>query len=173
MIVIDPSKGGEDIGVVGNGIIEKDFNLLISQYIYERLKQLNADVKIIRENDDTLSNDERVNKILNSYGDNNKVVALSNRLSNSGNDVEIIYALRNNDTLAKSISDNLKNNNINVNKYYQRRAEDDTSKDYNPIQRNTGSIETIIVDYGNVNNISEANNLKNNYKTYAERIIKA
>ena len=173
MIVIDPSKGGEDVGVVGNGIIEKDFNLLISRYIYDRLNELGADVKIIRTSDETLSNTERANKIINSYGNNSKVVALSNRLSNSENDVEIIYALRNKDTLAKSIKDNLENSNIRVNKYYQRRNENDTSKDYNPIQSLTGSIETIIVDYGNVNNLTEANNLKNNYKTYAESVIKA
>ena len=173
MIVIDPSKGGSDVGVVGNGITEKDFNLLISSYIYDRLSALGADVKIIRTDDETLSNTERANRIINSYGDNNKVVALSNRLSNSGNDVEIIYALRNKDTLSKSIKDNLENNNIKVNKYYQRRSEDDTSKDYNSIQRNTGNIETIIVDYGNVNDLTEANNLKNNYKTYAESVIKA
>ena len=37
MIVIDPSKGGSDIGLNENNIIEKDFNLLISQYIYDRL----------------------------------------------------------------------------------------------------------------------------------------
>lgn len=173
MIVIDPSKGGKDIGVVGNGIIEKDFNLLISNYIYDRLKELGANVKIIRDSDETLTLDERSNRIINSYGNNNKVVALSNRLSNVDNGVEIIYALRNNDTLAKSINDNLENNNIKVNKYYQKRSENDTSNDYNDIQRNTGFIETIIVDYGNVNDIEEANSLKNNYKTYAESIIKA
>ena len=173
MIVIDPSKGGNEVGVTGNGIIEKDFNLLISNYIYDRLKELGADVKIIRTSDETLSNSERANRIINSYGNNKEVVALSNRLSNSGNDVEIIYALRNKDTLAKSIKDNLENNNIKVNKYYQRRSEQDTSKDFNPIQSSTGSIETIIVDYGNVNDQIEANNLKNNYKTYAESIIKS
>lgn len=173
MIVIDPSKGGSEVGVVGNGITEKDFNLMISNYIYDRLNSLGADVKIIRDYDETLSNNERANRIINSYGNNSKVVALSNRLSNSDSGVEIIYALRNKDTLAKSIKDNLENNNIKVNKYYQRRSEEDTSKDYNPIQSSTGSIETIIVDYGNVNDSQEANNLKNNYKTYAESVIKA
>ena len=173
MIVIDPSKGGNDIGVVGNGIIEKDYNLLISNYIYDRLKKLNADVKIIRDSDETLSNNERSNRIINSYGNNSKVVALSNRLSSSDDGVEIIYALRNKDTLAKSIANNLENNNIKVNKYYQRRSEDDTSKDYDDIQRNTGNIETIIVDYGNINDTIWANDLKNNYKKYAESVVKA
>ena len=52
MIVIDPSKGGTDSGNVGNGLVEKDYTLLISEYIYDRLKNLGADVKIIRETDE-------------------------------------------------------------------------------------------------------------------------
>ena len=173
MIVIDPSKGGNDVGVTGNGITEKDFNLKISQYIFDRLNELGADVKIIRDSDETLNNSERANKILNSYGNNSKVIALSNILSNTGDGVEIIYALRNKDTLAKSINDNLENSNINVSKYYQRRSEEDTSKDYYDIQKSTGSIETIVVDYGNINDNNQANDLKNNYKKYAEAVIKA
>lgn len=173
MIVIDPSKGGSNIGVSGNGIVEKDFNLLISEYIYDRLNELGADVKITRDTDEFISTNDRASKIVNSYGNNNKVIALSNILGTGSNGVEIIYALRNKDTLAKSINDNLENAGINVNKYYQRRSEKDTSKDYYDIQKNTGSVETIVVNYGNVDNSSEANNLKNNYTTYAEAVIKA
>ena len=173
MIIIDPSSGGSDSGVSANGIIEKDFNLLISNYIYDRLNELNADVKLIRESDEYIGDAERINRILNSYGNNSKVILLSNKLSNEGNGVEIIYALRNKDTLEKSINDNLQNSNINVSKYYQRRSENDTSKDYYDIQRNTGNLQTIIVDYGNINNKEEADNLKNNYKKYAESVIKA
>ena len=173
MIVIDPSKGGSNIGVSGNDIIEKDFNLLISKYIYDRLKSLKADVKIIRDTDEFISTNDRASKIVNSYGNNNKVIALSNTLGSGSNGVEIIYALRNKDTLAKLISDNLENSGINVNRYYQRRSENDTSKDYYDIQKNTGNVETIVVNYGNVDNINEANNLKNNYTTYAEAVIKA
>ena len=173
MVVIDPSKGGSDKGVSANGIVEKDFNLLISEYIYDRLNSLGVDVKIIRDSDEYISNKDRVNKILNSYGNNNKVIALSNALNSDGEGVEIIYALRNKDTLAKSINDNLENSNIKVDKYYQKRSENDTSKDYYDIQEGTGSIETIIVSYGNINNANIANDLKNNYKTYAESVIKA
>ncbi|MBQ9024129.1 MAG: LysM peptidoglycan-binding domain-containing protein [Bacilli bacterium] len=173
MIVIDPSKGGSDNGISSNDILEKDFNLEISKYIYDRLKQLGMDVKMTRDSDETLSNSERINKIINSYGNNSKVIALSNTLSDQGSGVEIIYALRNKDTLARAINDNLKNSNIKVNKYYQKRSKEDTSKDYYDIQSKTGSIETIIVDYGNINNKDEASNLKNNYKTYAEAVIKA
>ena len=66
MIVIDPSKGGRESGVTGNGIVEKDYNLLISEYIFNRLKSLGADVKIIRTTDEYISEDDRANKILNA-----------------------------------------------------------------------------------------------------------
>ena len=173
MIVIDPSKGGRESGVIGNGITEKDYNLLISEYIYNRLKNLGADVKIIRTTDEYISENDRANKILNAYGNNSKVVALSNMFGNTGSGAEIIYALRNNSTLASTLAENLEDAGLTVSKYYQRRSENDTSKDYYNIQKDTGLIETIIVSYGNVNNINEATNIKNEWEDYAEAVVKS
>ena len=173
MIVIDPSKGGRESGVTGNGIVEKDYNLLISEYIFNRLKSLGADVKIIRTTDEYISEDDRVNKILNAYGNNSKVVALSNMLGNTGSGAEIIYALRNNSNLASSLAENLDDAGLTVSKYYQRRSENDTSKDYYNIQKDTGLIETIVVNYGNINNINEATNIKNEWEDYAEAVVKS
>lgn len=173
MIVIDPSKGGRESGVTGNGIVEKDYNLLISEYIFNRLKSLGADVKIIRTIDEYISEDDRANKILNAYGNNSKVVALSNMLGNTGSGAEIIYALRNNSNLASSLAENLDDAGLTVSKYYQRRSENDTSKDYYNIQKDTGLIETIVVNYGNINNINEATNIKNEWEDYAEAVVKS
>ena len=173
MIVIDPSKGGRESGVTGNGIVEKDYNLLISEYIFNRLKSLGVDVKIIRTTDEYISEDDRANKILNAYGNNSKVVALSNMLGNTGSGAEIIYALRNNSNLASSLAENLDDAGLTVSKYYQRRSENDTSKDYYNIQKDTGLIETIIVNYGNINNINEATNIKNEWEDYAEAVVKS
>ena len=173
MIVIDPSKGGRESGVTGNGIVEKDYNLLISEYIFNRLKSLGADVKIIRTTDEYISEDDRANKILNAYGNNSKVVALSNMLGNTGSGAEIIYALRNNSNLALALAENLDDAGLTVSKYYQRRSENDTSKDYYNIQKDTGLIETIVVNYGNINNINEATNIKNEWEDYAEAVVKS
>lgn len=173
MIVIDPSKGGRESGVTGNGIVEKDYNLLISEYIFNRLKSLGVDVKIIRTTDEYISEDDRANKILNAYGNNSKVVALSNMLGNTGSGAEIIYALRNNSNLASSLAENLDDAGLTVSKYYQRRSENDTSKDYYNIQKDTGLIETIVVNYGNINNINEATNIKNEWEDYAEAVVKS
>ena len=174
MIVIDPARGGSDLGSNDNGIVEKEYSLLISKYIYDRLKQLGADVKILREDDISISEPQRATMIKNAYGNNSKVIALSNRLtSRSGEGAEIIYALRNNDTLAESIADELSNKGQIVDKWYQRRSETNTAQDYEDIQRDTGNVQTIIVDYGNISNTNDANRIKNNWQDYAEAVVKA
>ena len=54
-----------------------------------------------------------------------------------------------------------------VRKYYQRRLPSDSSKDYYYIIRNTPNNETLIVEYGFLDNEAEAKRLKSNYKKYA------
>ena len=39
-VIIDPARGGNDTGVSGGGITEKDWNLAISKYIYNILKKV-------------------------------------------------------------------------------------------------------------------------------------
>ena len=103
-VVIDPGHGGVDSGAVGNGIVEKDLNLKISQYIYNRLKDLGVDVKITRDSDETLSPEERVSRVLNAFGNSSDVLVISNHINAGGGDgAEVIYALRNNDTLSNLI----------------------------------------------------------------------
>ena len=63
MVVIDPSKGGNEIGISANEIVEKDFNLLISKYIYNRLKELGLDVKMTRTTDENISESKRAQRI--------------------------------------------------------------------------------------------------------------
>ena len=83
-IVIDAGHGGEDPGAVGNDIIEKDYTLKISQYMYDLFKQNGIDVSITRNSDTTLSPTERVDKILSFYGDNEDVIIISNHINAGG-----------------------------------------------------------------------------------------
>ncbi len=46
-IVIDSGHGGDDSGAVGNGIVEKDLTLKISNYMFDRLKQLGVPLSLI------------------------------------------------------------------------------------------------------------------------------
>lgn len=170
-IIIDPSRGGEDIGSNANSIIEKDFNLELSKYIYDRLKNLNIPVVLTRDNDNTISVDDRINKIKSTYGTGNDVIIISNGLNNANDNVEIIYALRNSNNLATKLVNELTTAGLNVSKYYQRRLPSDTSKDYNKLIRDTANNETIIINYGNINNASEANYLKNNLENIGEAVV--
>lgn len=83
-IVIDAGHGGSDPGAVGNGITEKDYTLKISQYMANRLRDLGADVTLTRNTDETLSPTDRVNRVLNAYGDSKDVIVISNHINAGG-----------------------------------------------------------------------------------------
>ena len=174
-IVIDPGHGGVDGGAVGNGIKEKDYTLLISKYMYDRFKELGIPVTLTRDDDITLTPTERVNKVLNAYGNDPNVIVVSNHLNAGGGDgAEVIYALRNNNTLSNMILDNLRLAGQNIRKSYQRTLPYDSSKDYYFMHRNTGDTESIIVEYGFVDSTGDdANQIKNNWQKYAEAAVKA
>ncbi len=173
-VAIDANAGGSISGNSGNGIVEKDYTLLISRYINNRLNELGIDSFLVRDDDSTLTTDERVNLINNKYGNGNDIIVLSNRLNKGGNSgIEIIYALRNNSKLASLIASNLEDVDSNVKKYYQQRNSIDTALDDDLLIRNTKNNQTIIVNYGYVDNASDANKIKNEYESLAEAVVKA
>ena len=174
-IVIDAGHGGSDQGAVGNGIIEKDLNLKISKYIYDRLNDLGINAKLTRDSDETLTPAERVNKVLNAFGNSSDVLVISNHINSGGGDgAEIIYALRNNDTLSKLILKELEKEGQNTRKAFQKRLPSNPSKDYYFMHRNTGNTEPIIIEYGFLDSKGDdVNQLKNNWQNYAEAVVRA
>lgn len=173
-VVIDPGHGGTDSGATGNNLLEKDYNLLISKYMYDRFKELGIPVAITRDSDTTLSPTDRVNTILNKFGNSSDVILISNHVNSGGGEgAEVIYALRNRDTLAKRILENIGAAGQTTRKYYQRRLPSDTSKDYYFIHRNTGNLEPLIVEYGFIDNTKDVEFLKENYEELAEAVISA
>lgn len=173
-VIIDPGHGGTDSGATGNNLLEKDYNLLISKYMYDRFKELGIPVAITRDSDTTLSPTDRVNTILNKFGNSSDVILISNHVNSGGGEgAEVIYALRNRDTLARRILENIGAAGQETRKYYQRRLPSDTSKDYYFIHRNTGNLEPLIVEYGFIDNTKDVEFLKENYKELAEAVISA
>lgn len=173
-VIIDPGHGGTDSGATGNNLLEKDYNLLISKYMYDRFKELGVPVAITRDSDTTLSPTDRVNTILNKFGNSSDVILISNHVNSGGGEgAEVIYALRNRDTLARRILENIGTTGQTTRKYYQRRLPSDTSKDYYFIHRNTGNLEPLIVEYGFIDNTKDVEFLKENYKELAEAVIAA
>lgn len=174
-IVIDPGHGGSDSGALGNNLKEKDYNLMISKYMYDRFKELGIPVALTRDSDKTLAPNERTNLVLDAFGNNPNVVVVSNHLNaGGGTGAEVIYALRNSDVLAKDILNNIADTGQSVRKYYQRRLPSDTSKDYYFMHRNTGRTQPVIVEYGFIDDTPDkVKYLQDNYKQLAEAVIKA
>lgn len=173
-VVLDSGHGGSDQGSSGNGIIEKDLTLKISQYMYDRFKALGVPVKMTRDSDVDLQPNDRPGVVLGQFGNGKDVVAISNHINAGGGEgAEVIYALRNSDKLASSILNELEKSGQVVRKYYQRRLPSNSSKDYYYIIRETPNNQTLIVEYGFLDNAADAERLKNNYKKYAEAVVRA
>jgi len=89
-IVIDSGHGGDDPGASGNGIIEKNMTLAISDYMYDRFRELGLPVKMTRTADETVSPTERVNRVLDAFGNNRNVIVVSNHINAGGSARKIV-----------------------------------------------------------------------------------
>lgn len=173
-IVIDPGHGGSDSGALGKDLKEKDYNLTISKYMYDRFKELGVPVTLTRDSDITLSPSDRTRNILAAYGNNPNVIVISNHLNaGGGTGAEVIYALRNSSQLAQQILSNIGDTGITTRKIYQKRLPSNNDKDYYFIHRETGQTEPVIVEYGFIDNDKDVDFLTENYKDLAEAVIKA
>ena len=170
-VVIDPYRGGDDVGNTASGLIEKDFNLEVSKYIYNKLKELGVPVSITRDTDTTLDIDSRVKKIESFYGNGSDVIVISNALTSGDEGAEIVYALRNSNGLSSKIANEIEKTGQQFNKFYQRRLPSDTSKDYNQLIRDTANNESLIIYYGNVDNSEDLDKLINNKEELAEAVV--
>jgi N-acetylmuramoyl-L-alanine amidase len=173
-VVIDAGHGGMDGGASGNGILEKEYNLKISQYISDRLNDLGVKNKLIRDSDITIEPSDRTKLIKDAFGNSEDVLVISNHINAGGGEgAEFIYALRNNDKFSKILVNNFEDIGRNVRKYYQRRYPSNLDKDYYFIHRDTKNTEPVIIEYGFLDNEDDADLLKKNWKSYAEAVVKS
>ena len=126
-VIIDPYRGGNDTGIQIDNQYEKNILLNLSKYMADKFNQLGISTELIRTNDISLTDEE----------------------------FDIIYPLRNSDSLASLISKDLETNGINVDKYYQRRLPTNTTLDYYSVIRNTSPNQSLIIEYKSSNNYQE------------------
>lgn len=174
-IVIDAGHGGNDPGASGNGMVEKDYTLKISKYLKDRFDDLGIPSKLTRSTDETLNESARVSRVKNAYGSGKNVIVLSNHLNAGGGDgAEVIYALRNDDVLAKKITEEFAKEGQNIRKYYQRRLPSNPSKDYYYIIRDTANNQSLLVEYAFIDSTGDdASLIKNNWEDLAEAVVRA
>ena len=151
-VIIDPYRGGSDTGKEINGQYEKNILLNLSKYMSEKLNELGISTELVRNNDISLTEEERTS-IINEIKDKNDII-IQNRLSED-NEFDIIYPLRRSDSLPSGITTSLELSGINVDKYYQRRLPTNTTLDYYSIIRNTTPNEAIIIEYLDLSNYKD------------------
>ena len=174
MVIVDAGHGGTDPGSSNGDIIEKDYTLKIANYMYNRFKDLGIPTVITRTEDVTLNPTDRINVITPNITSSYDIV-ISNHLNAGGGDgAEIVYALRNDDTLSKMILDNIEETGQNIRKWYQRKLPSNPNRDYYYIIRNTSPAESILVEYAFLDSTNDdRKQIKNDWEKWAEAVVKA
>ncbi len=94
-VVIDPGHGGSDPGTSANGIVEKDYTLMISKYMADRLNELGIENALTRTSDTTLSASDRPKKTQSLFGKGNDVIVVSNHINAGGGDSHCVKSMYN------------------------------------------------------------------------------
>ena len=143
--------------------------------MYDRLRELGIPVKMTRTTDETLDSTVRSKRITDAFGTGKDVLVISNHINAGGGDgAEVIYALRNNSRFSDLILEELNDEGQNIRKNYQQRLPSNPVKDYYFIHRNTPDTEAVIVEYGFLDSKGDdVNQLKNDWKDYAEAVVRA
>ncbi len=171
MIVIDPGHGGSDPGGGSNDLwTEKDMNLDISKYQFDRFNQLGIPVKMTRYDDITLPPKKRVEVINGAFGQSENVITLSNHVnSGGGTGAEFIHSVHDDDSLSDTLSNELFKAGQSTRAIYDR--ENRLGNDFYYIHRDTRPIQSIIVEYGFADTDSDRK-LYYEWPNYAEAIVK-
>lgn len=168
-IIIDVGHGGLDSGYLVDEELEKDMMLEISKYMYDRLKEMNIPVKIIRTSDETICMKKRFKKIQNSFDTLEDTILISNHLNNDldKEKMKIIYSLNNNDKLSLKIKENLKKIGEEV-IIEQKFLPSNPKKDFYEVLRYKG-MDALRIEF----NCKKNRHSKKTYLLEAEEILKA
>ena len=173
-VIVDAGHGGNDPGAVNGNIKEKDLTLQAAKYIDRRLKELGINSVLTRDDDEYLPREDRIRRI-NSLTNNQPAILISNHINAGGGEgAEIVYALRNDSTLADITLQNIGEVGQIKRKVYQRRLPENPNLDYYYILRESGqNTEPILIEYGFIDNVKDQNKLLNYLDNYAEAVVKA
>lgn len=140
----------------------------------KRLNELGIPTFMTREDDSSLPKDERITKILNALNGQPAILVANHINAGGGEGAEIVYALRNQPTLAQLALNNIGENGQIKRKIYQRRLPENPNLDYYYILRESGvNTEPILVEYGFIDNENDRNKLINKLNDYVEGVVKA
>ncbi|MCA0989088.1 N-acetylmuramoyl-L-alanine amidase [Guptibacillus algicola] len=143
MIIIDAGHGGIDPGACAKGIKEKDWTLEVSLHQQLFLKKLGVQTILTRSEDKGLTPGNRTNLVKRSGGS----ICISNHFNaGGGTGAEVIHSIYSDGMLATAAGEALKEAGMPLRRIFSRKGSD--NRDYYYMHRLTGTVETIIVEYG-------------------------
>jgi N-acetylmuramoyl-L-alanine amidase len=176
ILIIDPGHGGADQGADGikdDGVIEKDYTLMISLYQFERFKELGVPVALTRSTDETLDEDKRTAIVRASGAE----YCISNHLNSAGSadaaGAEVIHSVHSDGKLAHALVYAIRDAGQILRRTPVFSKQLASGSDYYYMHRETGSVSTNIVEYGFISNAADVKRIKANWKTYAEAVVRA
>ncbi|MGG1663847.1 phosphodiester glycosidase family protein [Brevibacillus sp. NRS-1366] len=171
ILIIDAGHGGNDPGATNGALKEKDMTLQISNYQYGRLQQLGVPVALTRTKDETLDPTPRAKKVKESGAK----YCISNHINAGGGDgVEAIHSIYSDGKLAKKLTDAVVAEGQNFRRIFTRTLPTNAKQDYYYMQRDTGAVDTTIIEYGFIDSTKDdVVQLQRDWKLYAEAVVKA
>lgn len=164
-VYIDAGHGGKDSGTVANGLMEKELTLEAALYQQKRFQELGVSVSMTRTTDIFVDSSPRSQKVKASGAK----ICISNHFNAGGGEgVETIYSVYASQELATLIAKEIHNVGQPLRYVYNRKGD---HGDYYYMHRQTGSVETVIVEYGFLDNLKDVLRLRN--KAYREKMYEA
>lgn len=171
-LIIDAGHGGKDSGGGSNQYwLEKEKALEISLYQFKRFKELGVEVALTRDEDIYLSPAVRTEIVRKSGAQ----YCISNHINAGGGDgFEAIHSIYSDGELANAFAAAIQREDQNVRRVFTRKLPYNANKDYYFMHRDTGAVETVINEYGFADSqLDDIKQLQENWKEYAESIVKA
>ncbi|WP_169734752.1 N-acetylmuramoyl-L-alanine amidase family protein [Desulfitibacter alkalitolerans] len=148
-IVIDPGHGGTDHGTSFGSIREKDLVLDISLKLRQELAKTGYNVVMTRDRDVSITPAVRIGIIKNSGA----ALCISNHINaGGGRGTEIIQSIHSNGRLAAILLEKIVETGMTRRRIYSRESTMFPGQDYYYIIRDAKPVETVIVEYGFIDN---------------------
>lgn len=168
-LIIDPGHGGKDPGAVAGDRKEKDIALKISLYQYRRAAELGLKAGLTRFADTYLGLNDRAQLVEKSGAR----VCISNHVNaGGGNGAEVFHSVTHKPTFALYVIEALENagSGRHGTGYKIKLSLKHPGKDFYRMHY-TGKTETIIVEYGFIDNKTNLEALEKNLEAYAEAAL--
>lgn len=156
-VIIDSGHGGSDPGAIAFGTQEKDLNLIFSQELATKLQGLGYDVDTSIINDINYDSNT-LTDLIKSSGAQLCISCHNNSFNGTARGMEVIHSIHSDGKLAGQILQEVAATGYSTRKIYSRESTVNPGTDYYFIIRQTyPSVETIIVEFGFMDNAADYN----------------